>query len=120
MEDNSIEKSYEKLKEKTVPDFEELIRDQGGFGKYQWMVFLTTVFLINTNGYMIYGLGYLLYLPKFNCWDINPDGSETIIPDYSQRYNDTCKPSYFCNATDIRYEFDFTNDLTLNNWMWKF
>ena len=94
-------------------DFSYKITEQEGSLVPDWLT-------LNTNGYLVYALSYLLVLPKFSCWETFPDGSETQIPDWSKQYNETCKPDYFCDASDVRYEYDFEDKYTLNNWMWKF
>ena len=50
-----------------IPSYEELLIEQGGFGKFQWFSYLVIVLAIQTNGYLLYALSYLLLYPKFDC-----------------------------------------------------
>ena len=57
---------------------------QGGFGKIQWISMILCILLIDTNGYLVYNLSYLLLLPKFDCWDVDPlTHTEVRIKDFS-------------------------------------
>jgi hypothetical protein len=72
---------------------------------------------INTNGWLIYGLSYLLLYPKFDC--TYPDGSP--IDGLSNDYKSMCKPDYFCDADNaIGYSVDWEDHTSLYNLTYKF
>jgi hypothetical protein len=100
-----------------LPTYPELLEEQGGFGKYQMMVYLIIVLAINTNGYLVYGLSYLLLYPKFECK--YPDGSP--IDDGSKDYENYCKPDYFCDTSNnIGWSINWNDHTSLYNLTWKF
>ena len=56
-----------------IPTFDELIEEQGGFGKFQLLAFTTIIFSCNTTGWVTYQYAYLLLYPYFIC--SKPDGN---------------------------------------------
>ena len=71
---------------------------------------------INTNGWLIYGLSYLLLYPKYNC--TYPDGSE--IPDDSDDYISYCNPQFFCANDAYGWSIDWNDHNSLHNLTDKF
>jgi len=65
--------------------------------------------LINSGGWAVYIIAYLLLYPTFKCEGI-PDGSE--------EYKEKCVPNYFCEAeNNIDWSIVEEDALTLHNWM---
>ena len=50
-----------------MPKFEELIKEQGGYGRFQFLSYILIALSLNMTGMLIYNLPYLLLLPKFAC-----------------------------------------------------
>ena len=72
---------------------------------------------MNAQGWLIYNLAYLTLYPKYDCWD--KDGE--IIPDDSDDYVNKCRPEYFCQEQNgIRWDVDWSNDKSIENWISKF
>ncbi len=86
------------------------MEEQGGFGKFQWIITPFLILSINTTGYLLYLLsGYILLSPKFICHDINGD---IIDPDNKQE----CVPDYFCKSNNqIKWEADKDDPYILDN-----
>lgn len=100
-----------------LPTFPELLVEQGSFGKYQWIVYGVIVLAQNTNGWLLYGLSYLILYPKFDC--TYPDGSS--ISRTSPDYKSMCNPSYFCVAeNNVGYDVDWEDSTSLYNLTYKF
>ena len=62
-------------------------------------------------GWLVYGLSYLLLLPRFVCaGNIDEDN-----------YADRCKPEVFCDESEgVLWEIDEKDPISLNNWMKKY
>ena len=94
-----------------VPDFSELIEEQGGFSKFQILAALLISASTNTCGYIIYQFGYLLLYPKMECHDSVTN--KIVI--------EKCEPIYFCNPhNNITYTLFEKDELTLGNWVKDF
>ena len=67
-----------------MPAFDVLIEEQGGFGRYQKTAFFIISVTINMTGILIYNLGYLLLIPKYDCTrnGINVPYSDNADSDY--------------------------------------
>ena len=52
-------------------DFEDLLLEQGSFGKFQMLTYSILVVAINSGGYVMYSLAYLLLYPKYSCFRDN-------------------------------------------------
>ena len=70
-----------------MPTFEELLADQGGYGRFQLFSNMIIILAVNTSGWMVYCQFYLLLYPKFYC---------PAYADGSDDYKNKCIPSYFC------------------------
>ena len=65
---------------------------------------------------LVYQLSYLLLLPKFACDELIDD-KWTPLVDGSAKYDQQCKPSYFCHNKDsIRWNYE-PSPTTLTNFM---
>ena len=91
------------------PTFEEMIAEQGGWGKFQTISFLTICFAINTTGWLNYQYTYLLLYPAFNCdiWtDVGWEPLSHDDPDFSTK----CFPDYFCKAENLNVTIRYSRD----------
>ena len=80
-------------------------------------ILATLMLAMDSNGWIIYQLPYLLLFPKFNCF--YPNGQP--IPEDSPDYDTQCKPDYFCDSSNgISYTVDQDSRITLDNWMNKY
>ena len=103
-----------------VDRFKELIEAQGGFGRFQWMAFIMIVLGMNSPGYLVYSLPYLLLYPEFDCQVY--DGSVwQHVSKENPLYNHLCIPDYFCkNNATVRWDIVQNSHLTLRNWIWQY
>ena len=100
--------------EPKIPEFYDLIDKQGGFGRFQKLVFVTLVLGISSGSWMNYDAAYLLLYPKFNCLLKDSVGNFTIQADDS----DKCLPSYFCYHNEtVQWSIDYEDQHSLDNWM---
>ena len=89
-----------------IPDYNDLIEEQGGQGRFQWLSFSLISPSFNLNGLIAYQLSYLLLLPKFSC-DEKIGNDWLPIPDGSEAYEEKCKPEYFCDHSDtIKWQYE--------------
>lgn len=96
-----------------------MMDDQGGFGRFQLFQYLVIMAGINSYGWLLYSMGYLLLFPEFKCHQL--EGGKWIeIDKGSDEYNAKCVPSYFCKAEGLKYEIVEESQMTLNNWMNKY
>ena len=84
------------MKKQTVPSYDELLEQQGGYGRYQKIAFFYLLLLQGSAGYVLYNIPYLLLYPVFNCTQKQPDGQWLPIPSDDK----DCKPEYFCDHKD--------------------
>lgn len=54
-----------KINEK--PTFDAMMAEQGGFGRFQIFGFLAIMMGVNANGWLGYGLVYVLLYPTYEC-----------------------------------------------------
>lgn len=95
-----------------VPDFSELMIEQGGFSKFQILWTLLISASTNTCGYIIYQFGYLLLYPQLECMDTHNNKVVT---------GENCQPYYFCNPkNNITITLLENDELTLGNWVKDF
>ena len=93
------------------------MKEQGGFGRFQLISFVLICLQINSDGFLVYNLTYLLLYTKFDCYWNDP--LQNIDKDANS--TDYCKPSYFCKNTGIiSYVIDNDSTITLVNWIDRF
>ena len=66
---------------------------------------------INSTGYEVYGLPYLLLYADYDCFTLDgaPIERDTTL------YQDKCSPNYFCTHDDITYKKVADSQYTLHN-----
>ena len=96
---------------------EKMMADQGGFGKYQWLVYINSIFSINSSNWLSMQLCYLLLYPAFTCQQQNNQGIWIDIDTNSQEHKNKCVPNHFCGNPDIQWQRDESSPLSLNNWI---
>lgn len=52
---------------RNIPEFSNLIEEQGGFGKVQLLSFLLLVSGINSYGWQQYNVNYITLYPDYKC-----------------------------------------------------
>lgn len=72
--------------------------------------------LINSDAWFVYSVSFFTLYPKFNCWEVLPEGFKPIV-DGTQEYKDKCNPNYFCHHDDVKSEVVADDPLTLDNYM---
>ena len=90
-----IDKTDKLLTKKEVPSLEEMMDEQGGFGKLQWFAYINCVMALNSAGFLYYNLAYLLLYPEFICHERDSQGSWVILADGPAK-DEKCKPNNFC------------------------
>ena len=104
--------------EDNIPAFTDLMEEQGGFGKYQILMFMLLTFASSSACWVIYAQQYLLLFPKFEC-----EGILEGTPEY-KKY---CVPHYFCKNDDhaaqgnrvVNWSINHASNITLTNLMTK-
>jgi MFS family permease len=84
-------------------------------GRFQYFTSIVLILSMNSVGYLLYGLGYLLLYPRVKCFK---DGMELTDP---KDIKFMCQPQYFCNAQNgVIFETVTENQFSLDNWMVKY
>ena len=83
--------------------FDLLMDEQVGFGKFQIFAFTVICLCLSSGGYLVYHLEYLLLFPEYDC-----NGEEE------------CTPEQFCQYEDFEPPVNWKSDRSLHNWIEKF
>lgn len=95
-----------------LPEFNDLITDTGGFGRFQIFSFALILAGINCNGWIQYDT-YTTMDPKFKCWTDDAYGNHDFITNTDISIVPSCTKKYFCNNNDtIFWDYDYDNQLT--------
>lgn len=71
---------------------------------------------INSNGWLGFGLVYVLLYPTYECQILDAAGAWIDISNTTDLYNEKCIPNYFCEHPDeIRWSVDEDSPKSLNN-----
>lgn len=115
---------------RNIPEFSNLIEEQGGFGKVQLLSFLLLVSGINSYGWQQYNVNYITLYPDYKCTEQqegNPDLPWMPIDNYKSDKCQLdidhchCKPDYFCENTDtVAFEVDYENEFTIHNFVTEY
>ena len=94
--------------------------EQGGAGRFQYLVFLMVELPTMTTGLMAYCMSFLMLPPDFVC-DQRSGKEWQSIPADSDLHRQLCNPTYFCTNSDtIRWQIDANGYNSLRNWMTDF
>ena len=93
----------------TEEEFEKLLTEIGGVGRFQVYAFIAIVTGMNATGYWFYMVGYLMQAPVYTCTFNGPPPSD---------------PSQVCTAANIcagdsqiaTWQIDYANPDSLHNW----
>jgi len=104
--------------ENELPEWEDLIEDQGGVGRFQILSFLLIELQINSDSWLIYGMSYFTKYPQFK--DCVHNG-KPVDPN-SDDFISFCTPKYFCGKSPdvISWKIYETSNITLDNWIKDF
>ena len=116
---NNAETDFSLINPDQEPDWETLMTEQGGLGRFQVISFIIMTFQTNSAGWIVYNLGFLLLQPKFVCHRI-VDNDQIFIPMDSADYDRYCVKEHFCFNDDVVVKVDYENIYSLNNWIQKF
>lgn len=95
------------MPKKKIPEFPDLMEEQGAFGRIQFVFFFIICAGINSVGWEQYNY-YLTTAPTWYCSFTNKEGKNmtyTIDSIQELKQDDTeakeyCKPDYFCSRLD--------------------